>query len=202
MPGSTSPAARPFTGRLLASLAAVLLGALTGAAAVAAPASAHAALRSSSPAEGAVLTTMPGEVRLVFTDRPASSPLDLAVTRDGRVVESGPARTDGAAVVAPVSLPGPGTYTVAYRVVAGDGHPVRGTVHFRVAGSATPAANPSPTQIAKLAPRASASPTALVPPPDDTSRWPHVVIAVVLLILVGIAIVLLTGKRPPKRPRF
>jgi methionine-rich copper-binding protein CopC len=206
MPGTTSPAPRLSTGRLLATLGAVLLGALTGAAGAAAPASAHTALRSSSPAEGAVLTTSPGEVRLAFTERPASAPVEVAVTRDGRVVGSGPARTDGSSVVTPVSLPGPGAYTVAYRVVGGDGHPVQGTVRFRVAAlaesTATPSPSPSPTEIPNLAPRASASPTALVPPPPDTSRWPHVVIAVVLLILVGIAIVLLTGKRPPKRPRF
>jgi hypothetical protein len=182
----------------------VLLGALTGAAGTAAPASAHAALQSSSPVEGAVLTTPPGEVRLAFNQRPASSPLEVAVTLDGRIVESGPARTDGTTVVTPVSLPGPGAYTVAYRVVARDGHPVQGAVRFRVAGSATPtpSANPSSTEVAKLAPRASASPTELVPPPPDTSRWPHLVIAVVLLILIGIAVVLLTGKRAPKRPRF
>jgi hypothetical protein len=143
-------------------------------------------------------------VRLAFDQRPAPSPLDVAVTLDGRTVRSGPARADGTAVVTPLSLPGTGTYTVAYRIVAGDGHPVQGAVRFRVAGSTTttPSASPSPSEIAKLAPRASASPTALVPPPQDTSRWPHVVIAAVLLILIGIGGVLLTGKRPPKRPRF
>jgi methionine-rich copper-binding protein CopC len=204
MSGPTSSALRPSTTRLFATLAAVLLGALTGAAAVAAPASAHTALRSSSPADGAVLTTSPGEVRLEFNERPAATRPEVAVTLDGRVVRSGPARTDGAAVVTPVSLPGPGAYTVAYRVVAGDGHPVQGLVRFRVAGTPGRAVTPStgPTEVAKIAPRASASPTALVPPPPDTSRWPYLVIALVVLILVGIAIVLLTGERRPKRPRF
>lgn len=206
MPGPLSPALRLPTGRLLATLGAVLLGVLTGAAGVAAPASAHTSLRSSSPADGATLTTPPGEVRLEFDERLASSPLAVAVTLAGTRVESGPARADGAAVVTPVTLPGPGAYTVAYRVVAGDGHPVQGTVRFRVNGSAAPApattSSAGPTEVAKLAPRASASPTALVPPPPDTTRWPHLVIGLVVLILVGIAVVLATGKRPPKRPRF
>jgi hypothetical protein len=210
MPGPTSPALRLPAGRLLATFVALLVGALTGVAGTAAPASAHTALRSSSPADGAALTTTPGEVRLEFNERPASSPPQVAVTLGGRVIPSGPARTDGTSVVTPVTLPGPGAYTVAYRVVAGDGHPVQGTVRFRVTGTAGPAATTSPGatasptagEVARLAPRATASPTAPVPPPQDTSRWPYLIIALVLLLLVGIAIVLITGKRPPKRPRF
>jgi methionine-rich copper-binding protein CopC len=199
MPRPAPAASRHAAVRPVATLAVALLVAFLGTLGTATPASAHTALKSSSPADGATLTAAPESVRLAFTGKPSSA--DLAVTLDNEIVPlAGPVRVDGSEVVAQVSLPGPGTYTVAYRIVSSDGHPVQGTTRFTVAGaaggaSASPAAEAAPT------PSASAA-TGPVPPPEDTSRWPHLVIALVLLVLVGIAVALATGPKPPKRNRY
>jgi methionine-rich copper-binding protein CopC len=195
--------------RLTATLAAVAVGLLAGAMATGSPAAAHTALVSSSPANGATLTTPPRTVRLVFSGAPASgTPVDVAVTLAGQEVPpAGSVRVDGSTLVIPVNLPGSGTYTVAYRVVSADGHPVQGTVAFTVSdtpGGAAASASPSPAASASVGASASAAarPTAPVPPPKDTSRWPHLVIALVVLILVAIAVALATGPKRPKRPRI
>ena len=192
----TAVAARRVPLRGYAARVLVLLGVMVaGVLGAGAPAFAHTALRSSAPADGAALAAPPTEVRLDFTEAPAATAHDVAVTRAGQAVRSGPVRVAGSSVVAPVTLPGPGEYTVAYRVVAGDGHPVQGIVRFTVAGDAGASAAAS-LGVARAASKAP------VPPPVDNSRWPHVVIAVVVLLLVGIAVVLATGQRPPKRKRF
>jgi methionine-rich copper-binding protein CopC len=208
MPRSAPAAPRRLVARLAATTVVSVAAAVLATLGTAAPASAHTALHSSSPADGATLPAAPAQVRLGFTEAPSADPLDLAVTLDRQVVPpAGPVRVEGNDVVAPVSLPGPGTYTVAYRVVSSDGHPVTGTVRFTVTGgSASPAADaaggtaPSPATSAKPSPSTSAA--APVQPPHDASRWPLVVIALVLLVLVGIAVVLVTGPKPPKRNRF
>ena len=210
MPRTASPA-RPLwfrgsAGRLLVALGVAVVSAFAGAVTAGAPAAAHTGLQASSPADGATVATPPELVRLRFNAAPAASPLDVAVTLEGVVVASGPARTEGSTVVLPVTPAGPGTYTVAYRVVSADGHPVQGAVRFTVTGDASPAATPTPSggtaAAASANPTPAATPTGPVPPPQDTSRWPHFVIALVILILIGIGIVLLTGPKRPKRERF
>jgi hypothetical protein len=105
------------------------------------------------------------------------------------------------AVVTPVTLPGPGKYTVAYRVVSADGHPVEGAVTFTVTGTTAVAGSPSPSAsaVASASPSLAAASKGPVPPPADKSRWPHVVIGLVVVALVAIGIALATGPRRPKR---
>jgi hypothetical protein len=182
--------------RILATLGVVALGAVTGSMSLGVPAAAHTVRVSSSPADGASLTTAPTEVRLGFNQRPMTTP-DVAVSLSGQVVPSGPTRVEDATVVTPVTLPGPGKYTVAYRVVSADGHPVEGAVTFTVSGGKT--ASPAPSAAASASPSLAAASKGPVPPPADTSRWPHLVIALVVLVLAGIGIVLATGPRRPKK---
>jgi methionine-rich copper-binding protein CopC len=183
--------------RLVVTLA---LGLLAGAVTAGVPAAAHTSLVSSSPADGATLTSAPKEVRLQFSGAPAADPLDVAVTLEGQTIPpAGTVRVDGSTVVIPVDLPGPGAYTVAYRVVSADGHPVQGTVEFTVRGSA--AASASPSAVASASPSVAASPTGPVPPPQDTSRWPHLLIGLVVLVLLGIAVALATAPKRPKKPK-
>jgi methionine-rich copper-binding protein CopC len=214
MQRALSPARRSFpaavrrAGRLAATrlALAVFVGAVAGLMTTGDPASAHTALRSSSPASGEALAAPPKQVRLDFTEALSiTPPPQVAVTLGGQTVPSGPVRVDGTTLTAPVTAAGPGTYTVAYRVVAADGHPVQGTVTFTVTGGGLPTASPTTSPAAATgspAPARSASAKAMVPPPDDRSRWPHVVIAVVVLVLIAIAVALATGQRPPKRKRF
>jgi methionine-rich copper-binding protein CopC len=121
----------------------VLLGA-------ASPAAAHTRLTGSTPAAGAEVTASTTEVVLSFTGTVREAFSTVVVTGpDGADVAAGPPVLRGSDVVQ--ELEGPlatGAWTVAYRVVAGDGHPITGTLAFTVAAAdepAAPAALPSPS---------------------------------------------------------
>ncbi|MFJ9816101.1 copper resistance protein CopC [Streptomyces sp. NPDC101151] len=120
--------------RRLTVLAAGLLLLLLG---TAAPASAHAALRETDPADGTVLKSAPRHVTLTFTESVGLLTDSLRVydpenhrIRTGEA-DHAPGRSDTARVSLPARL-GTGTYTVAWRVVSADSHPVSGALTFSV----------------------------------------------------------------------
>ncbi|MEU7711813.1 copper resistance protein CopC [Micromonospora chalcea] len=112
------------------------------------PAAAHNSLQEATPARDARLTTAPTQVTLRFMQRlnPAFTTITLRDAAERLVPASAPA-VDGATGTVTIEEPlGNGTYTVAYRVVSRDGHPVQGSYRFTVADpAAPPAAVPSPT---------------------------------------------------------
>lgn len=97
---------------------------------------AHGGLKSAIPAKGAVLDTVPGEIRLAFSEA-----AELAFTRieltgpDGAVTLSAVGfndatkRTVVTGIIAPLKA---GTYEVKWQVAGADGHPVRGSYTFSV----------------------------------------------------------------------
>ena len=98
-------------------------------------ASAHATLIGSDPADGATLSTAPTTVTLTFDDSLENFEPVVSVTGpDGSQFQAGEATIDGATLSSRVlPLTAPGTYTIAYRVVSDDGHPVEGQVRFDLA---------------------------------------------------------------------
>ncbi|MGH3870872.1 MAG: copper resistance CopC family protein [Pseudonocardiaceae bacterium] len=108
-----------------------------------ATATAHTELIGSDPPDGAEVATGPSRVSLTFTLPVQRGFTTVTVTGpDGSQWQSGPATEDGAVVSAPVRPLGPaGRYTIAYRVLAADGHPIRGAVRFSLttSGAAAPA---------------------------------------------------------------
>jgi methionine-rich copper-binding protein CopC len=128
--------------RITAALAAVLTALLL---APAAPAAAHNTLQSATPTQDARLATAPTRVTLRFLQQldPQFTTIVLS-DADRRKVPTGAPAVDGATGTITVDEPlTNGTYTVAYRVVSADGHPVQGSYRFTVAdpaASATPAA--------------------------------------------------------------
>ncbi|WP_174537245.1 copper resistance CopC family protein [Micromonospora chalcea] len=112
------------------------------------PAAAHNSLQEATPARDARLTTAPTQVTLQFLQRlnPAFTTITLRDAADRPVPASAPA-VEGTTGTVRIEEPlGNGTYTVAYRVVSRDGHPVQGSYRFTVADpAAPPAASPSPT---------------------------------------------------------
>ncbi|MFE0456377.1 copper resistance protein CopC [Streptomyces sp. NPDC058914] len=106
-------------------------------------ASAHAALRGADPADGSVVKTAPRSITLTFTESVGLLDDSFRVfDPDNRRVETGRAQhADGRADTARVTLPGKlgtGTFTVAWRVVSADSHPIAGAFTFSVgAPSAT-----------------------------------------------------------------
>ena len=124
----------------LVALALVLLGA--------APASAHAELLETDPAEGAVVETAPESVTLTFNEPVRLTSQEIAVyDAEGEEVASsaaanGPEVTVGLSDAATMDH---GTYVLPWNVLSGDGHPIAGALTFSVgAPSATVAAPPEP----------------------------------------------------------
>jgi copper resistance protein C len=130
----------------LLRVAAALLAAVALAALPALPAQAHDSLTSTTPAAGATVGTAPRAITLGF-DEPVLDYADTTVLivtgPDGakRHFETACARVDGRTVSAPVALGGSGRYTVTWRVVSADGHPVADSFAFtlRRAAGTTPA---------------------------------------------------------------
>ncbi|MGW4616129.1 copper resistance CopC/CopD family protein [Streptomyces sp. NPDC004592] len=107
----------------------------------AAPASAHAALLGSDPAQGSVVDKAPTQITLNFSEKVALSDGSFKVLDPkGQRVDTGkPAELTGTmyGVKVQPGLPR-GTYTVTYQVVSADSHPVSGAFTFSVgAPSAT-----------------------------------------------------------------
>ncbi|MFE6197330.1 copper resistance protein CopC [Streptomyces sp. NPDC057838] len=115
---------------LLGTVLALLLGG-------ASPAPAHSALRGTDPEDGSVVPRAPRHVTLTFTE--SVGLLDDSFRIFGpdqrRVPTGGAAHADGRSDTARVRLTGKlaqGTYTVAWRVVSADSHPVSGAFTFSV----------------------------------------------------------------------
>ncbi|MFF9116190.1 copper resistance protein CopC [Streptomyces massasporeus] len=103
----------------------------------AAPASAHAALRGTDPDDGSVVKRAPRHVTLTFTESVGLLDDSFRVFGpDQRRVHTGEAtHADGRSDTARIGLPrklAQGTYTVAWRVVSADSHPVSGAFSFSV----------------------------------------------------------------------
>ncbi|GAA2427925.1 copper resistance CopC/CopD family protein [Streptomyces glaucus] len=114
----------------------LLLLAVTGALlAGAGPASAHAALTGSDPRQGAVVDRAPAQVSLTFSERVAvdGDALRVLDPRGKRVDDGEPAGAGGTTYTVRLhsGLPD-GTYTVTYRVVSADSHPVAGAFTFSI----------------------------------------------------------------------
>lgn len=108
-----------------------------------APASAHAALTGSHPADGAVLGAAPAQLRLDFNEAVAPLVLRL-VSADGTAIALDRYRVAGTTVVIDAPDIGPGSHVLSWRVASEDGHPIGGSVLFSIgAPSAGPAAGAS-----------------------------------------------------------
>lgn len=122
-----------------------LAGAVVTAAAIAAAlggataASAHDSLVSSSPAEGDTVAAL-SEVRLDFSANLLGADggnIVIVVGPDGRHYESACADLAGSTLTLPVALGAPGEYSVEWRAVSSDGHPVSGVIPFTSTGEST-----------------------------------------------------------------
>ncbi|MEV6381999.1 copper resistance CopC family protein [Streptomyces sp. NPDC051773] len=126
--------------------------AVTALAVAAPPAAAHTELDSASPAAGATLAGLPPRLSLTFSDPMAQKYAKVAVTGpDGASVAVGGPRADGGTVTLALDAGAPsGRYTVGYRVVSEDGHPVSGSYSFTVrATAASSAGSPAPSRAAE-----------------------------------------------------
>lgn len=99
------------------------------------PASAHASLSSTAPADGAQLDAAPSEVVLTFTEPVEVPPAGVRVfDASGARVDTGAVRhLDPSTVSAGLEAGlGDGSYIVTWRAVSEDGHPIRGALVYGV----------------------------------------------------------------------
>ncbi|MFD4697788.1 copper resistance CopC family protein [Streptomyces niveus] len=140
------------------------------------PAFAHTDLVTGSPAEAASESRPPQTIKLTFSDEMTSRYAKVALTTpDGEQGAAGAPQVTGRTVTLPVKpgLPA-GSYTVGYRVVSADGHPVTGSYRFTVEEAApAPAPTRTPTPTPTRTPDASRT--------DDASSTPDPPLPVVAL---------------------
>lgn len=111
-------------------------------------AAAHSNSVETKPEQGANLETLPAEASVTFNEPPQTASVVLK-SPDGTVHKL---KTTVAGSTITVQLPadGPrGAYTLSYRVVSADGHPVSGSVRFTVTTGPTAA---TPTKAPTKAP--------------------------------------------------
>ena len=187
-----------------------LLAVLCGVVAWAGSASAHADLVSSSPQDGAVLDAPPTE--LVFTFNEPLLPdfvRFIATSPDGQTGDLIITGVDGptATITWPAGAAA-GDWSVSYRVVSQDGHPIEGGITFSYAAP-EPTASPTtaaPTPEPTTASPTTASPTSAAPTPTasptvspaadtgtGTSVW--VIIALVAIAIFAIGMIVLVVRR-------
>ncbi len=135
-----------FVARWWGSLAGALFLALGLGLAVAPAADAHAALRSSNPADGSVVTTPPPRFELVFNEEVDANFAQVVIEDAG-----GTARTQTDLAVRGPSVSGAfprdlpaGATRLRYRIVSADGHPVAGEISFEIKGAPSASAPSTP----------------------------------------------------------
>lgn len=168
-------------------LAAGALAVGTALALTAAPASAHTTLTAASPAKDATVSA-PSQVVLTYAD-PVRLPRVIVMDASQKQYQSGTAQAVDNKVTQAVNggLPN-GKYTVGWRVVASDGHPVEGTYTFTVTGSAGTAQPVAPAPSAASATSAEDS--------GGSSGWLWIGVIVLVIALAGGAVAWLRRSSP------
>lgn len=164
------------------------------------PASAHSELVESTPAAGSTLKEAPTEVELVFGEGVQQQGGSIVVSLQNTVVsqQNTFAVNDNVASVQLQGADQPGTYSVAFRVVSADGHPVRDTFTYELKGS-TPTATSSvePTD-SSVTPTPSTSPLAGESNSDDSTGsvvWVLGLGAIGLALVAAMIAVAVRGRR-------
>ncbi|GAB3245621.1 hypothetical protein GCM10027425_00500 [Alteromonas gracilis] len=152
MPGLWSPEVgdmgrRGVRGTLFALVAMLLLGLTTGSAV------GHTVLVGSTPADGDVVPMSSQRLTLVFAEDLAPQVGEVSIVApDGSGAIVGPLRISGATLEARLALSVPGRHRVDFRVTASDGHPLEGSLAFRVRPASKDAAAEAPSETTAAAP--------------------------------------------------
>lgn len=163
----------------LATLAFVTLGSGT--------AGAHTAMTASDPAEGSTQVTVPNRITLTFNEDINATFANVVLNdADGRNWLASPPQVQGpqlSVTLGPDPIPN-GVYTVGYRVLSADGHPVSGSYTFTLDAPVTnqSAPNPNTTTTTATAPAAPAQPA---PSPADADTGTST--AILLAAVAGVA---------------
>ncbi|MFJ3958118.1 copper resistance protein CopC [Arthrobacter sp. NPDC090010] len=166
---------------LLALLAAMLL-----ALGFAAPASAHDVLEKTTPADGQAVAAAPDKVTLTFSNNPIAIGSEIVVkdASGSNWADGGVDILDNVVTQKLKSGAPAGKYTVQWRVVSSDSHPIEGTFGYSVtsggAAKAPGASTPEPLQTQTEQPQQVQS------EPFPVMIVVFAAVAVILLVALGI----------------
>lgn len=173
-------------------------------------ASAHDELTGTTPKNGATVTSAPSSLELTFAEKPLAVGNQISVKApDGSTSKATP-KVDGSTVSAPFAGHGDGAYTVTWRVVSSDGHPISGSYTFTLKGGTASTAAPSSAAsssggAASSSPRATATTTFDSPAPspaaeahqdaDGSAAWSVIAAVAGVVVVVGIGVALMARRR-------
>jgi copper resistance protein C len=151
---------------------------------------AHDELGSTSPEAGATLDAAPVQVELGFSGEIQQLGTEVVVTSDdGSTVSDGAVRIDGTTAVQPLTADLPaGRYTVDWRAISADGHPLSGTFTFTVAGGAPAGAAASSSAPSPATPDVGEASAAGPASSSSNGLWIAAVATGVLLVAALVAV--------------
>lgn len=186
---------KTFWARALTALLALGILTLTGLA----PARAHDELVSSNPASGQVLEAAPDQLELVYSGdiMELEGANQVRVTDSkGQEVQQGEPKVQGKTLTQRLTASDQAdeTYTVTWRVVSSDGHPIQGRLSYSTGAgaSSSPSASVSPSSQADQSAQAGKQQWAETLP--DLAKW-SILLAGVAGISTLIVTLLLKGRR-------
>ena len=152
-------------------------------------ASGHSQLVSSDPADGSVLSAPPTQLVLTFNEALLKEAVDVAIANAAGDVVSGDVATVVGAIATipwPDYLP-PDNYSVSYRVVSDDGHPITGSIGFSYTSNSnsTSAASPEVTPVATP----EVSPTS-----EPATGFPIGLVGLILALAATITVIILARR--------
>ena len=156
---------------------------------------AHATVVSSDPSEGAVVTTLPSQVTITFDENIAEPAFVSVIASDGTNLAEGTPEILDATVtqrVRPSSATG--TYTMSYRVVSDDSHPVSGSLSFGVGKGASP---PQSTESAASGMHDAAQSGS---GSSNTMVYVWIIIGVAVVLIVAAFMFATSGSEPEEPP--
>lgn len=178
------------------SVVVALLTAL-GLALMAGPAQAHSKLDSSIPAAGSTFDTPLTLIELTFNQEIGAEFANVGLTdSSGASWAAQVSKVEGKTVRVAVSptMP-PQQYTVAYRVVSDDGHPITGSYDFTYTAVST-----TPTATQQNAPsQPGSTATGESPATSSSDGLPWLLIGVLAVLVIGGAVVTLRAGKRSKR---
>lgn len=164
----------------------------------AAPAFAHDVAESTAPANGSTVASVPDSVSITFSNRPLLLGSQIRVNdASGKDWAEGSVEIVDNVVSQKLQAGAPaGAFTVIWRVVSSDSHPIEGTFTFTAkSGSTTPGGASSSTQPSAAVPTAGTlAPGSTTTPdraPDSAQPFPWSIVvfaavAVALLVFLGV----------------
>jgi len=148
------------------------------------PAFAHDELIGSNPKDGSSIPVAPTRITLYFEEPPAAGPTALTVAGPaGDSAVAGPPVISGSTVYAPLdAVTKSGHYTITFRIMSDDGHPVSGTLGFTLTAAANAAA-------------AVTKPAGAPAKKDSSSSTPLWIAGAAVLVVVAAGVITVSRRR-------